>query len=54
MDLKKCHAVYVDNRVQVPRCATQGNIVPEDEHCDELQSHELFNNIERFCDAFGE
>ncbi|KAI5288933.1 3',5'-cyclic-nucleotide phosphodiesterase [Ascosphaera aggregata] len=52
MDLKKCHAVYVDNRVQVPRCATKETIFPNGHYLDE--SSELINNIENFCEAFAE
>lgn len=52
MDLKKCHAVYVDNRVQVPRCATRDSIFPHGHALDE--SAELIDNIKQFCEAFAE
>ncbi|KAI5304969.1 3',5'-cyclic-nucleotide phosphodiesterase [Ascosphaera pollenicola] len=52
MDLKKCHAVYVDDRVQVPRCATKENIFPAGSDFDE--SAELVDNIKQFCEVFAE
>ncbi|KAI5296472.1 3',5'-cyclic-nucleotide phosphodiesterase [Ascosphaera acerosa] len=51
MDLSKCHAVYVDNRVQVPLCATKDSTVPPSQA--QGGSAELADNVTKFCDAFG-